>query len=100
MVAQRRESDNPSKATSTRSEAGSGEGFLDYFAGHDGGAFGPPIMQEGHIHVIEAERVKNGSVNVVDVGALFNSTESDVIGCAEHLAAFDPTARHPHRESP
>ena len=57
-------------------------------------------MQEGHVDVIEAERVQDGGVNVVHVGSACRCAQPDLVRCADHLAALDAAAGHPDGEAP
>ncbi len=43
----------------------------------------------GELFVVEAEAVEHGGVEVVDVDAVFDGLESEVVGGAVDVAAFD-----------
>lgn len=73
--------------------------FFYYFAGDVGEAFVAAVVAVGKPGVIEAEQVKHGGVEVVDVGAILGRAQSDRVGGADHLAAFDSAAGHPHAEA-
>src|SRR5258708_26914181 len=76
------------------------EGFFDYSSRHNSRALRPAVVQECHVHVIEPERVENGCVDIMHMRSLFDGAKSDLVGCADVLAAFDSAAGHPHTESP
>jgi hypothetical protein len=39
--------------------------------------------------MVEAQEVKNGRVEIGNVGAILNRLEAEFIGCTDGLAAFD-----------
>ncbi len=69
------------------------------FAFVEGGAVGTTLVLVNKAHVIEAHKVKDGCVKVVDMEFIFDGTKAEFIGCANGLAAFDPATRHPHGET-
>ena len=53
----------------------------------------------GELFVVEAEEVKNGGVEVVDVNDFFDGSEAEIIGGAVNISSFDTTAGEHHGES-
>ena len=77
-----------------------GNRFFYYFAGDVGKAFVAAVVAVGEPGVVDAEEVKHGGVEIMDMGAILGgSTESDGVGGADDLAAFDAAAGHPHGEA-
>ena len=52
----------------------------------------------GELGVVEAQEVQNRSLNVVDVDAILDGGEAELVGQADRLAPFDARAGHPHGE--
>ncbi len=69
------------------------------FAFIESGALGPTLVFVNKAHVIEAHKVKNGCVKVMNVEFVFDGSKAEFIRGANGLAAFDATARHPHGEA-
>src|SRR5215467_11058618 len=59
----------------------------------------PALEQVSQFLVIEPEQSKSGRVNVIDVEGVLHRLEPNLIGRANHLAAFDTAAGHPHVEA-
>ena len=49
--------------------------------------------------VVEAQEMENRGVQVVDVDAVFDRFEAELVGRAVDISAADAAASHPHRES-
>ena len=71
----------------------------EWFAFVKGRALGPTLVFVNKAHVIEAHKVKDGCVKVMNVEFVFDGTKAEFIRCANGLAAFDASARHPHGEA-
>src|SRR5882762_1570685 len=80
--------------------SGSGKDFGDDFAAVDGGTLVAAVVKEGQLLVLHAQQAQNRRVDVVDVRIAFHRPQTDFICCAVGCAGFDPSARHPHRETP
>src|SRR6266545_7729924 len=57
-----------------------------------------PLEAISQLLVIESEKLQDRRVQVVDVYAVFDSVEAELVGAADRDAGFDPAAREPHRE--
>ncbi len=53
------------------------------------------LEAEGEAGVVETEEVQERGVQVVDVHAVFDRVEAEVVGGAERQARLDPVAGHP-----
>lgn len=53
----------------------------------------------GELFVIEAYKMKQRSVEIVDVDTIFDSTEAELVGGAMHVPTANPAAGEPHREA-
>ncbi len=69
------------------------------FAFVESWALGSTLVLVNKAHVVEAHKVKNGGMKIVDMEFIFDGTKAEFIGCANGLAAFDPATRHPHGET-
>ena len=69
------------------------------FAFVEGRALWPTLVFVNKAHVIEAHKVKDGCVKVVDMEFVFDGSKAKLIRCANGLATFDPATRHPHGET-
>jgi hypothetical protein len=58
------------------------------------------LEEEGQLAVVKAEELENRGMHVVDVPAVFNGTEAELIGGADDLAALDAAARKPGALTP
>src|SRR5579875_367292 len=54
------------------------------------------VVQQCELAVIESETVQDGSVDVVDMDAIFDGIKPDNVGGAVGDSAFDAAAGHPH----
>lgn len=77
-----------------------GERLFDNLSCHDGGALRASIVQEGDIHMVQAQSVKNRGVDIGYVRPLVDASEADLIGGADHLAPPNSSAGGPHGEAP
>ena len=57
-------------------------------------------MQERDVDVIQSQRIENRGVEIEHVGPLVDRAQTDLVRCADGLAALDAASRHPHRKSP
>src|SRR5690242_18679746 len=57
------------------------------------------LKQERQLLVVESQKGQNRRVNIIDVDRILDCFEPDLVRGADHFAAADPAARHPHRES-
>jgi hypothetical protein len=57
-------------------------------------------MEVSELHVIEAHKVEDCRVNVVNMSALVDRSQADFIGRSDDLSALHAAARHPESESP
>src|SRR6516164_9530333 len=62
-------------------------------------AFGPPLVAIDDARVIEAQKVQDGGVQIVDVQPIFDGVQAHLVGAADDLAPLDAAAGHPHREA-
>ncbi len=69
------------------------------FAFVESWALGPTLVLVNKAHIVEAHKVKDGCMKVVDMEFVFDGTKAEFIRCANGLAAFDAAARHPHGEA-
>ena len=76
-----------------------GEDFVDDVALDVGEAEVAAGVAVGEFFVIETEEMEDGGVEVVDVDAVLGGLESEVVGGAVDVAAFDAPACQPHGES-
>ncbi len=53
-------------------------------------------MAVGEARVVEAQAVQDGGLQVVDVDGVPDDVHAQVIGSADHLAAANAAAGHPH----
>ena len=86
-----------SHANATREELG--ENGLHDMAVDIGEAVVAPLEFVGEPLVIDAQEMKQGGLEVVNVNGVFCDVKADVIGLAVSDAWFDSSARHPDRES-
>ncbi len=56
------------------------------------------LEAEGEAFVVDAEEVKQGGVEVVDMDGGLDGAEAEVVGAADDLAAGDAAACEPHGE--
>lgn len=56
-------------------------------------------MSIGELFVVKAKLVKDGGVDVVDVGFVDGGVVADLVGFAVADASFDSAARHPSGEA-
>ena len=75
-----------------------GEDFLDDFAVDVGEAEVSALGTVGEFGVVEAEEVKEGGVEVVDVDFVLHGVEAEFVGFAEGGTALDAAAGEPHGE--
>lgn len=66
--------------------------LLDHIPPYASEALVESLVEESEPRVVEAQQVKNGGVEIGNVGALLNSSEAEFVGCADGLAAFDTSA--------
>src|SRR5262249_17845565 len=69
-------------------------------AGHISEAEGAALELIGKARVVDAERVENGRVQVVNVDWVFDDVVAEVVRFAEGYAGLDATAGQPHGEAP
>ena len=74
------------------------EDFLHDVAVDVGEAKVPTLEAGGELGVIEAELVKDGGVEVVNVDLVLDGIEAEFIGLAVVDSALNSTACHPHRK--
>src|SRR6185437_4589337 len=77
-------------------ESGVFEQRLDDFATIDGRAFVAAIVEQGQPVMIDTQTMKNGRVQIVDVNAVLDRIQTDVVGGAVRDAAFDAAAGQPN----
>ena len=53
----------------------------------------------GEPRVVEAHQAQDSGVKIMDVDGLLHCPKAKFIGGPVHVAALDPAAGHPHRES-
>jgi hypothetical protein len=56
-------------------------------------------MANGESFVIDAERVENRRVQVVDIDRVFHGVKSEFVGAPKGNALFNSAPGHPHGES-
>src|SRR2546427_13289688 len=56
-------------------------------------------MAVSQFRVIEAKAVEDRSLEIVHVYFVLHDVETQIVGFADRLPAFDSAARHPHAES-
>src|SRR4051812_38463690 len=61
----------------------------------DRGPFGAALMAIDQLGVVDAQAVEDRGVDVVDVQAVFDGVEADLVGPADHGAGLDAAAGHP-----
>src|SRR5205085_11058789 len=76
------------------------EQFGDDVAVIDRWALVTAIVKEGESLCIQTEAMKDGGVDVENVGAIFDGAQADFVGAADHVAGLDAPAREPHGEAP
>src|SRR6266511_3748689 len=59
----------------------------------------PAQMWIGQLTLVEAELVEDGRVEVAEVDGSLDGAQANGVGGAQHLAAFDSSARQPHAEA-
>src|SRR5579883_49823 len=57
------------------------------------------IVSEGEFGVVEAEQMKNGGVEVVDVNATLHTIETKFVSCAVNESPSHAATGHEHREA-
>ena len=62
-------------------------------------SFWAALAAEGEFHGIDAHRREHRCVQVVDVQAILDGVQADLVGRADRLAAVDSAAGEPHREA-
>src|SRR2546427_9978920 len=73
--------------------------LFDHAAFDEGEPLVPAQMWIGQLTLVEAELVENGRVEVAEVDGILDGAQAYCVGGAQHLAAFDSAARHPHAEA-
>ena len=53
------------------------------------------LIAEGQSFVVDATKVHDGRLMIMNMDGVFGNIPSKVIGCAMHMATLHPTARHP-----
>lgn len=76
-----------------------GEDCLHYFAFDIGQAKVATGVAVGQRFVVEAEQMKDGGMEVVNVDLSFGDPQADVIGSSVDVPAFDSAAGHPNAEA-
>src|SRR5262245_48409533 len=56
-------------------------------------------MEECQVFVVQAHKVQNRGVKIMDMDLLFGSREAEVVGGPVGLASSDASPGHPHAES-
>src|SRR5262249_8318055 len=74
----------------------SGQHFLHQLPGLLGQPFLAAVVQERQLPVIEAQQVQNGRVQVVDVDAVLDRAEAQLVRSADDLTGFHAAAGEPH----
>src|SRR6266511_3236989 len=59
----------------------------------------PAQMWIGQLTLVEAELAEDGRVEVAEVDGSLDGAQANGVGGAQHLAAFDSSARQPHAEA-
>lgn len=77
----------------------SGEQFLDNVVLlHAGEAEVQPVVAEDKVAVINAQQVKDGGLDIVDVDGILDDMEAQFIGSPQGLPRLDAPASEPHGE--
>src|ERR1700721_2554184 len=74
--------------------------FGDQRSGGSGGPLSAAVVHEGGAQMIQAQQIKDGRVNIVDVVRLIDGAQPDFIRSPDRLAAFYSAACHPNGETP
>src|SRR6266567_4514880 len=61
-------------------------------------SLGPALVAIDQFGMVQAHQPKDGRVQIVNVQRVLDGAQSELIGLADDLAAFDTAAGHPHRE--
>ena len=72
-----------------------GQQFFDDRAADVGEAEVAALEAVGELRVVEAQQVQQRGVQIVDVDAVFDDVEAEVVGSAEREARLDAAAGHP-----
>ena len=70
--------------------------FADHFAEVIRQAFIAAIVAVGQPAMVQPQKVQDGGVDIVNMGAVLGSAEADRIGAADDLPALDAAAGQPH----
>src|ERR1700722_12687603 len=74
--------------------------FGDQRSGGSGGPLSAAVVHEGGAQMIQAQKIKDGRVNIMDVVRLIDGAQPDFIRSPDRLPALYSTARHPNGEAP
>src|SRR5579862_806209 len=80
-------------------EAGLGQRFGDHVSRYVGKPEISPLKLVGEFGVIDAQAIKYGGLDVVNVNRVFDNVIAVVVRLADGDSALDPPARHPHGEA-
>jgi hypothetical protein len=78
---------------------GSGEQFVDYFAGDVGEAEIAALEAVSQFGVIEAKQFEQGGVEIMDMDLIGGGVEPEFVRFAQGDARFDTATGHPHGEA-
>ena len=73
----------------------SGNHPFDHLAGDVGEPVVAPLVLVGQAFVVDAQKVEDGGVEVVDVDAVGGDAVAERVGCAVGRARLDPAAGRP-----
>src|SRR5690348_1636726 len=74
--------------------------LADDLPAHDGRALRPPVVQVGHLHVVETTAPEDRGMQVMNVNGPLHGTQAAIVGPPDDLSLFDPAAGHPHGKAP
>jgi hypothetical protein len=80
------------------SQRPSGQDFTDDLAMHISQAEVATGMTESQPLMVESQDMKNGRLQIVDMNAVVDRVEADIIGGTQCNAGFDAAPGHPHAE--
>src|SRR5207237_5906568 len=76
------------------------ECFLNHLTAVNGRPFVPPVVEVSELLVLHPHEMEDSRMDVMHVGAVLNSAQTDLVGLAEDCARLDAATGHPNGEPP